>query len=243
MFKGKRPLIRFLLISFIVVVSLFVLLFTALAVYSSTSYEPLSAMEEQINTLDTQELTYIENRKVIQYTVTNPIKNIIIIPGGLVEPESYKYLAISLAKENYNITIVKPLFNLAILNANQAEEYLDSSLDNILIGHSLGGTVASIVASNNPEVNAVVLLGSYPLRDISNIDSLVITGENDEVLDQEAFTDSLELLSTNSIFYEISGGNHAQFGWYGPQKGDGQASITTLEQQDLVIEKILDFIK
>ena len=39
--------------------------------------------------------------------------------------------------------------------------------------------------------------------------------------------------------YEIPGGNHAQFGNYGPQKGDGEASVSAAEQQRIAADKIL----
>lgn len=243
MFKSKKPIIRFLLILSIVIVIVFTLLFTSLAIYSSNSYESLPEMNEQINLLNTSNVTLFEDRRSIQYQVSEPQKNIVFIPGGLVEPDSYKYLAISLAKENYNVTIVKPLFNLAILNSNQAINYIDEDLDNIVIGHSLGGTVASIVASKQEEVMSIIFLGSYPLRDVSDINALIITGEFDEVLNQESFSDSLNLVGEETVFMEIAGGNHAQFGWYGPQKGDGEAMISTLEQQNQIIQAILNFIE
>ena len=41
---------------------------------------------------------------------------------------------------------------------------------------------------------------------------------------------------------EIQGGNHAQFGNYGPQKGDLPAEITAEEQQAQTVAAITDFI-
>ena len=41
---------------------------------------------------------------------------------------------------------------------------------------------------------------------------------------------------------EIEGGNHAQFGNYGPQKGDLPATISAEEQQAQAVEAISDFI-
>ena len=41
----------------------------------------------------------------------------------------------------------------------------------------------------------------------------------------------------------ISGGNHAQFGSYGAQKGDGQASITAAEQQKQTSDEIIRWIE
>jgi len=41
---------------------------------------------------------------------------------------------------------------------------------------------------------------------------------------------------------EIEGGNHAQFGNYGAQKGDGAASISAEEQQNFTADQIDIFI-
>ena len=40
----------------------------------------------------------------------------------------------------------------------------------------------------------------------------------------------------------IQGGNHAQFGNYGPQQGDGIAKITPEKQQDEIRNAIIEFI-
>jgi hypothetical protein len=34
----------------------------------------------------------------------------------------------------------------------------------------------------------------------------------------------------------IEGGNHAQFGWYGTQAGDGQATISREAQQAQIVD-------
>jgi hypothetical protein len=40
----------------------------------------------------------------------------------------------------------------------------------------------------------------------------------------------------------IEGGNHAYFGMYGEQKGDGAATITNLEQITTTANYIIEFI-
>ena len=41
----------------------------------------------------------------------------------------------------------------------------------------------------------------------------------------------------------IEGGNHAWFGNYGQQEGDGTASITREEQQKQVVDAVLDIVE
>ena len=46
----------------------------------------------------------------------------------------------------------------------------------------------------------------------------------------------------NSVEYIIPGGNHAQFGDYGNQRGDDIASISKYEQWEITTNKILEWI-
>ena len=41
----------------------------------------------------------------------------------------------------------------------------------------------------------------------------------------------------------IEGGNHAQFGSYGLQKGDGEAALTAEEQQDRTLRAISGYLQ
>ncbi|MDX9807794.1 MAG: alpha/beta hydrolase, partial [Acholeplasma sp.] len=71
--------------------------------------------------------------------------------------------------------------------------------------------------------------GARFLKDgIENV--LIITGEFDTVLDINDVNKSASLLPDNVVMYEIAGGNHAQFGWYGTQSLDGEATIDTKTQ-------------
>ncbi len=238
----KSKTFKFLKKTLIIVVIVMFLLVMGLGIYSTGSYAPLPEMEEAIEGLDLSEVTYEENIYKISYTVEEPLMNIIFVPGGLVTPDSYKYLAASLAKEGYNVTISKAIYNLAIFTPNKPNKYLDKNLENVIIGHSLGGVVSSMVASGNEDISKVILLGSYPIKDLSDKETLLITAEHDDGMDPEKFDESLKYVNDDNIIFNIIGGNHAQFGWYGPQKGDGEAEISTIIQQDIVVSKILEFL-
>ncbi len=226
----------------LVFVSAFIILLIVLSIYAANPYTALDEMDDAIALLDTSSIQINDDFDEITYTVDNPIKQIVFMPGGKVKPDSYSYLAINLALEGYNVTIFKPLYNLAILTPNYAKRFLSEDLDNIVIGHSLGGVVGSMVASGNDLVSEVILMGSYPIKDLTDKDVLLISAEYDIAMDQEKFDESLQYLNEDKLIIDIEGGNHAQFGWYGPQKGDGEATIDTQSQQDLVIDLILDFL-
>ena len=234
-----KKLLRRILIGIIAII---VILFIALFIYSRNPYTALEEMDDAIALVDDSNITYYEDRDEIRYSVDNPIKNIIFIPGGLVTPDSYKYLAISLAAEGYEVVIAKAPFNLAILNPSIGKEFLSDTIDNVIIGHSLGGVTASSVFSGNDSVEAMIFLGSYPIKDVKDMDVLYLNAEFDLGMDQEALEGSYKFTS-DSLNISIEGGNHAQYGWYGPQKGDGTAEIDTITQQDLVVDLIVDFIQ
>lgn len=214
-----------------------------LFIYTIDSYEPLQEMKDEIELLDLSGIEIINDFDQISYRVTNPKKNLVIIPGGKVKPESYQYLGVKLALSGYDVTIVKTLFNLAILTPNYGSRFIKDDIDNVVIGHSLGGTVGSMFSSGDDRISSIVFLASYPISDVSDKNVLVLTGEFDLVLDKNRFEESISLLPDVFVSYEISGGNHAQFGWYGKQKEDGVADISTKIQQDIIINQILEFLQ
>lgn len=225
------------------IVSLILILLIALTIYSSNPYTALPEMNEAIALIDDSTVTYYEDNEEIRYTVANPLKHIIFIPGGLVTPDSYKYLALNIALQGYDVVIVKAVFNLPILNPGIGKKFLSDSLENVIIGHSLGGITASKVFGGNDLVDSIIFLGSYPIQDVSDQQTLFITADFDLGMDPVALSDSLKYVNEDNIMINITGGNHAQFGWYGLQKDDGEATISTMDQQNIVVQTIVDFIK
>ena len=46
----------------------------------------------------------------------------------------------------------------------------------------------------------------------------------------------------NTKYLELKGANHANYGNYGVQSGDGTATISAEEQQDIAVKAIVDFM-
>ena len=190
---------------------------------------------------------------------------IIFYPGGLVDPHAYIAAFQDLViAEGRTMVIVKATSNLAILNTGKGSAILDRfpAISRWVIGgHSLGGSVACIdISSNALTFDGLFLLASYSVDDLSEteIPVISITGSTDEILDLENFNDNKvnlpqeiivnntsQILGSstagNTIYYEIDGGNHAQFGSYGEQNGDGTATIDSEVQQSLVREALRNF--
>ena len=54
---------------------------------------------------------------------------------------------------------------------------------------------------------------------------------------------SRPLLPAATTWVVIQGGDHAQFGWYGPQSGDNPATISREDQQAQAAEAVLSLLK
>lgn len=164
---------------------------------------------------------------------------LIFYPGGKVEYTAYLPLLDELRKNGILCIMPKMPFNLAVLKPNAAEGLMPllEDCENIYIGgHSLGGAMASSYFSKHSDrLAGLVLLGAYIYGDVTAEQALTIYGSEDMVLDREKIT-----YSTNVIV--IEGGNHAYFGSYGEQKGDGTATISPDQQHRITAEAIVDFM-
>jgi hypothetical protein len=100
--------------------------------------------------------------------------------------------------------------------------------------------MAAQFAAGNPEViEGLALWASYPAdnNDLSGSGLQVVSiyGTSDGVSEPETIAASRVRLPEDTIWLPIEGGNHAQFGWYGPQTGDFAPQIDHLEQQALTV--------
>ncbi|MGM9975093.1 MAG: alpha/beta hydrolase [Clostridiaceae bacterium] len=173
---------------------------------------------------------------------------IIFYPGGKVEASAYAPLMKDLSEKGYTVVLVKMPFNLAVFDIKAADEVMEefSEIDNwYLAGHSLGGAMASAYgAKSEGKLQGIILLGAYPSSDLGEKDLslLVLYGSEDKVLNRDALEENKINNPKTAKYIEISGGNHAYFGSYGEQDGDGIASLTPEEQRAITVEEIDGFI-
>ncbi|QMS85468.1 alpha/beta hydrolase [Candidatus Xianfuyuplasma coldseepsis] len=213
--------------------------FTILTVYTMSSYYAEPEMYDAI--VDIEGLTRSETSKSIVYETESYDTNIILIPGGKVDTGAYEYLAYLIAQEGYKVTIVKNPFNLAILLPYRANQFYEADKNNVIMGHSLGGVVASMNASRL-DYDMLVIMGSYPISDVGDTVTLLLVGSEENLLDNEAYYENRNTLA-NYTEHIIPGGNHAYFGYYGEQKGDNPAMVTNQENQEYVAGYIVTSIE
>ncbi|MER2180613.1 MAG: alpha/beta hydrolase [Desemzia incerta] len=216
--------------------------------YLSDAYEPHQSAIEALQS--TQNVIVTEDEEYIRF---EPKENkyqagLVFYQGGKVEEEAYALLMRSLAEKGISVYLVRMPFNLAVFDSDAAEKVISDQeeINNWYVsGHSLGGVMAASFAEKNPEqLEGIIFLASYPAGDFSaaDLDTLSIYGTYDEVLNTEAYFEAFESLP--KVKEEvIEGGNHAQFGNYGPQDGDGTAAISVEEQQKNTVNGIIEFIE
>lgn len=182
-------------------------------------------------------LTVEDNLTVLAPSVPGDTA-VIFYPGAKVEAEAYLPLLDKLRQNGLTCILVDMPFHMAILDADAAGDVMARFPQYshwYIAGHSMGGAMASQFAAGHPaEIDGLILLGAYIYGDYPPADTLTVYGSlNQSVEDKLDYTENV---------VEIQGGNHAQFGNYGPQKGDAPATISAEEQQAQTVEAILQFI-
>lgn len=198
---------------------------------------------------DSQRVTVSDKTRDIFFDGDGTDVLLILYGGALVEERAYSELAYRLAESGIDTVIVKSPFELPILNYNAADSVRKRYLyDHYYVGgHSLGGAFASVNAADVKNIDAyegIVFLAAYPAANLSNMDLKVLSvyGTNDQVLNMDNYNNSKKYMPKEFTEYVIDGGNHASFGDYGEQRGDGSAEITGFLQRDITIKQIKKFI-
>ena len=170
---------------------------------------------------------------------------IIFYQGAKVEYTAYAPLMNKIASNGVDAFLIDMPFNFAFFNPYAANKITNNyKYDNYYIcGHSLGGVVASIYASNHDKIKGIIFLASYPFKPIKrNIKVLSIYGSQDGVLNMDKYSNSKKSWNSSYEEFVIDGANHAGFGNYGKQSGDKKSKITNAEQQNITSQKIIEFI-
>jgi predicted alpha/beta-hydrolase family hydrolase len=236
-----KKIIKYGLVS---VTALVIIGCAAFWIWSQQIYEPSKELNRLVN-----DVSYEEDWLIFQPTESKAV-GVILYPGAKVNPEAYSYLGEQLADQGYFVGIPKVRFNLPMFEADKAWEMINKypSIKTWYVGgHSLGGVAAASFAYENRQtVDGLILLASYPSNRTNfaqmDIPILSIFAEEDGLSTVEEIEEAESLLSNQTVLYEIKGGNHAQFGMYGPQKGDNKATMSVKEQQDLIIHVMNEWL-
>lgn len=166
---------------------------------------------------------------------------LVFVPGARVEPTAYLWQLSGIVElHGVTVLVTRPTVNLAFFDARELDDFATAApnVDRWFVGgHSLGGVRACLMAENaldDERLAGLVLLGSYCANDLSASDVTVVSvaAENDGLSTRDTIESRAGLLPPSTVFAVIEGANHASFGDYGPQSGDGERTITSDEMRE-----------
>lgn len=182
------------------------------------------------------------------YTVYGDVSSsvgFIFYPGAKVDEAAYAPIMDELAEAGICCVVAKMPYHMAILDTDAAESLMEQfpKIEHwYLGGHSLGGAMAAgFAAKHSSELEGLILLAAYPTKELTELPVLSIYGSEDMVLNREKYAESI-VLAKELTERVIEGGNHAGFGDYGVQDGDGTAEITSEEQWQETVDYVMNFM-
>jgi dienelactone hydrolase len=254
----KRPLV----IVLVIVTSLL-----AIAAAGFVAWAALAAPATQtaLDALRSDEQVNIESGQFIVFTpkadatvnaagsgtdASEPV-GFIFYPGGRVDSRAYAPQLREIAKSGFLAVIAPMPLNLAVFDAGAADRVAAAYpmiKRWVIAGHSLGGAIATqyLAKPHSANVAGLVLWGAFAMEDLSGqsgLKVLSVSGSLDGLSTPEKIRANATKLPGATRFAEIAGGDHAQFGSYGPQQGDNPASISAADQRAETVRLTVEFLR
>nr|WP_246256043.1 alpha/beta hydrolase [Isoptericola halotolerans] len=174
-------------------------------------------------------------------------------PGARVDPRAYAAVLRPLAEAGHPVVVAKQPLGIGFLalGAFDAARGAHPEVEQWVVGgHSLGGTVAAIQADDADDAATapavgLLLYASYPADDVSrSLTATVasVSGTRDRLATPADIEASRADLPPGTDFTVVEGASHAQFGDYGPQPGDGVATISDDDARAQITAASLRFL-
>jgi hypothetical protein len=174
---------------------------------------------------------------------------LVFYPGAAVPQEAYLATWVPIVAEtDVSVFVPSMPLRLAILGSNRADGVIDTWPEVTtwwVGGHSLGGAMAASFAGRSEpgELAGLVLFGAYATEGagLTGRDDLVVlsvSGSEDGLSTPQDIDERSAFLPSSTIFVELDGVNHAQFGAYGEQAGDGTPRVSDEEARRLITDAV-----
>jgi hypothetical protein len=239
-------------IAFGVVGALLVLLLLGAGIFVVWANNAAPPMPEALAAMQSDSTVQFSEQNgwlVFQPVGTLPASGLVIYPGGKVDYRAYAPTAKAIAAQGHLVVIPPMPLNLAFFDMNAAEKIIQAFPQIqkwAVAGHSLGGVAASSYAAKNPDkIQGIGFWASYPQVAMTTYPGKVssISATNDGLATPEKIEASKKDLPAATTYVPIQGGNHAQFGYYGPQEGDNPATISRAEQQKQLVAEMVKLLQ
>lgn len=164
----------------------------------------------------------------------------VFVAGAFVPALAYVPFARALAAEGHPVRVIGLEMGVAQLPGQQ--DALKATIAALLTadrkwtiaGHSLGSYYASEYALAHEDTVAGLFMAGTgnPYVDLSGYvhPVTIINGSNDNIVNSRNDPARAGNMPPDLVAVTVEGGNHAGFAYYGPQIGDGTATITKAEQ-------------
>jgi pimeloyl-ACP methyl ester carboxylesterase len=241
--------------------ALLLLAVLAFVVYASTPFLAEVAPLDRVRNNPALQVTETADAVVLAPLDGGAGEGLVFLAGARVEPSAYAEKLSGLAEAGITVVIVRPILGFAIMDWRPFDTFTSFApgIDRWLVGgHSLGGVracqyVADQSADADPDdadasrasIVGLVFFGSYCATDVtsSRVPVLSIAGENDGLSTTDKIQDASDLLPATTEFVQIPGANHASFGDYGIQPGDGTAAADDDDVRDAITSAVRDFTR
>ncbi|MEO8713978.1 MAG: alpha/beta hydrolase [Acetobacteraceae bacterium] len=183
---------------------------------------------------------------------------LVFLAGARVDPAAYADKLRGLADAGVTVVIARPTLNFAIFETRPLSVFEglapDSGVKKWYVGgHSLGGVGACQYAADAPRgsggagtgaVAGVILFGSYCAVDLSHsgLPVLTLSASEDGLSTPAKIADAAHLLPKDAQLVSLPGADHAQFGDYGLQPGDGTATSSDAQAKREITAAVLAFV-
>ena len=190
---------------------------------------------------------------VLRPTAGGERRGVILYPGAYVDIRGYVPTMTPLAAAGYRVVVVSMPFELAVFGIDRALDVIAGNPDITswtIIGHSVGGAMAAVVADREPAAfDGVIIWDSYPPSFASLVDHprpvWLIHRATPDGAPPPAFARQRHLFPRDSRWAAIPGGIHMQFGSFAPggYQEDWAPTITETEQHRVVVRLTLEALE
>lgn len=210
-------------------------------------------LPEAIEALENDDFVVITDTPWLTFTPTSSTFNtgFIFYPGGRIDPQGYATLMRTIAEEGYLVVVPEMPLNMAVFHPNIADEIIASFPDIhqwVIGGHSVGGTMAAQYTNSHRDViDGLAIWASYPAdnADLAQFDQPVLSvyGSLDPRVNQSSVSERQHLLPDDTVYVQIEGGDHHQFGSYEINPKDSHATISREAQQEQILQATLGLLE